>query len=195
MTKSPHPHHTSSADGGVERLIFIRHGEKPDQGLGMLTTKGLNRALKLPAFFAANYPAPDYIFAPNPSVALTEIHGDGQRYDCVRPLLTIGPTAVQLGMPVNTQLPCNDPGRLADTVLEPQYHNATIYFAWEHIDLVEFAKVLLKRFGNTDKVPEWDNSDFDTVFVFTIDWGEPPRLTFEVSSQNLGPIAEAWPHS
>lgn len=100
-------------DRSVETLVLVRHAEKPAEGLGLLTCKGLNRALLLPDFFASNFERPDHIFAPNPAVKVTEIHGNGQRYDYVRPLLTIGPTAVRFGVPISTQLPFNDPGLLA----------------------------------------------------------------------------------
>ena len=89
----------------LETIVIVRHGEKPAAGLGLLTCKGLNRALLLPGYFARNFPEPDFIFAPDPSVKATEIHGDGQRYDYVRPLLTIGPTAISMGIPINTQFP------------------------------------------------------------------------------------------
>src|SRR3974390_2556850 len=49
---------------GIETVVLIRHGEKPVNGLGLLTCKGLNRALLLPDFFAANFNRPDHIFAP-----------------------------------------------------------------------------------------------------------------------------------
>jgi len=184
---------TAEPAGVVETLVFIRHGEKPKQGLGLLTCKGLNRALKLPQYFAANFPAPDYIFAPDPSVKVTEIHGDGQRYDYVRPLLTIGPTAVKLGVPVNTQLPFNDPGLLADTLMDPKYHGATVYIVWEHLNIVTFAEILLNRFHKADPVPAWSNGDYDTVFVFTIQWNEPNSLRFDVRNEGLENIGEACP--
>jgi hypothetical protein len=177
----------------LQTLVFVRHGEKPAQGLGLLTCRGLNRALKLPDYFAAHFPPPDHIFAPNPSVKVTEIHGDGQRYDCIRPLLTIAPTAVRFGVPIDTQLPYNDPGLLADTILSPRYRAATIYFGWEHIDLVEFTRVMFDRFGKDEPVPHWPNTDFETVFVFTIRWGATPTLEFEVQKEELGPISDAWP--
>jgi len=177
----------------TETIVVLRHGEKPPQGLGSLTCKGLNRALKLPAFFAANFARPDYIFAPNPSVRVTEVHGDGNRYDYVRPLLTIGPTAIQLGVPINTQIAYNDPGLLAKTLLEPQYHGATVFVAWEHAMIVEFTKILLGQFGDASKIPEWGNSDYETVFVFTIGWSEPNSLKFDVRSENLGPIGDRCP--
>jgi len=177
----------------IETLVFVRHGEKPKSGLGLLTCKGLNRSLKLPQFFAANFPPPDYIFAPDPSVKVTEIHGDGQRYDYVRPLLTIGPTAVRTGVPVNTQLPFNDPGLLADTLMDPKYRGATVYVAWEHLNIVTFAEILLNRFHDASPVPDWPNTDYDKVFVFTIDWSGTPGLKFEVRSENLEGIGESCP--
>jgi hypothetical protein len=177
----------------VETLVFVRHGEKPKPGLGLLTCKGLNRSLKLPQFFAANFPPPDYIFAPDPSVKVTEIHGDGQRYDYVRPILTIGPTAVRMGVPINTQLPFNDPGLLADTLMEPRYHDATIYVAWEHLNIVTFAEILLNRFHDESAVPDWPNSDYDKVFVFRIDWSATPALKFDVRSESLDGIGESCP--
>ena len=179
----------------METLVLVRHAEKPAEGLGLLTCKGLNRALLLPDFFAANFERPDHIFAPNPAVKVTEIHGNGQRYEYVRPLLTIGPTAVRFGVPINTQLPFNDPGLLADTLLDPQYHDVTIYVAWEHSSLVAFAEIVLKRFNDLAPVPQWPNSDYDTVYVIRIDWGKVPKLKFEVRSENLGPISEDCPRA
>jgi hypothetical protein len=180
----------------VETLALVRHAEKPAEGLGLLTCKGLNRALLLPDFFAANFKRPDHIFAPNPAVKVTEIHGNGQRYDYVRPLLTISPTAVRFGVPINTQLPFNDPGLLADTLLDPQYHNDTIYVAWEHSSLVSFAEIVLTRFHDPTAVPPWSNSDYETLYVFRINWGNKvPTLKFEVRSENLGPISENCPQA
>ena len=40
---------------------------------------------------------------------------------------------------------------------------------------------------------EWPNTDFETVFVFTICWGATPTLEFEVQKEELGPISDAWP--
>ena len=173
---------------------MIRHGEKPAKGLGLLTCQGLNRALLLPDWFAANFPEPDYIFAPDPKVQATELHGDGRRYDYVRPLLTIGPTAVRLGVPINTQLPFNDPGLLADALTDARYHSAVIYLAWEHTNIVEFATAMQARFGGAAAVPEWPNSDYETVFVFTLDWKvDPPEMDIAVTSQNHGAIPDACP--
>jgi hypothetical protein len=52
----------------VETIAFVRHGEKPEQGLGQLNCQGLNRALALPRVIASNLGTPNFIFAPDPSV-------------------------------------------------------------------------------------------------------------------------------
>ena len=48
----------------VETIVFVRHGEKPEAGLGQLSCQGLNRALALPAVIRAKFGRPDAIFAP-----------------------------------------------------------------------------------------------------------------------------------
>ena len=178
----------------VETIVIVRHGEKPAAGLGLLTCKGLNRALQLPGYFARNFPGPDFIFAPDPSVKTTEIHGDGQRYDYVRPLLTIGPTAISTGVPINTQFPYNDPGLLADELLSEKYWNSTVYVAWEHLNIVILAEVIVNRLDVSTAVPEWDNSNYDTVFVFTIRRSATTTETTLVSlAEDLGPLSDECP--
>jgi hypothetical protein len=181
------------AKGPVETIVVVRHGEKPKAGLGQLTCQGLNRALMLPTWFAAHFPPPDAIFAPDPSKKVTEWHGDLHAYDYVRPLLTIGPTAIRAGLPIDTQIPYDEPGRLADVLTESRYHHATVYVAWEHGNILSFAKILLARFGSDAEVPKWPNSDYDTAFVFTIDWSGPRTLKFDVTSESLGTIPEMCP--
>ena len=82
---------------------MVRHGEKPPTGVGQLTCMGLNRALALAPLLIGRYGKPDFIYAPDPAVQIQE-HGRGPMYSYVRPLATIEPTAIRLGMPVNTQI-------------------------------------------------------------------------------------------
>lgn len=183
-----------ATDERAEQLIVVvRHGEKPAAGLGQLTCKGLQRALRLPDWMAANFPEPDAIFAPDPSIKVTEIHGDGQRYDYVRPLITIAPTAIARGLPVNTQLPFYDPGLLADTLLAPEYRDQVIYVAWEHLQIMNFSQVVLRRLRSESEVPEWSNADYDTVFAFYIDWSDVPTIRFEVKQQSYSALPENCP--
>lgn len=177
----------------TERIVLLRHGEKPAQGLGQLTCKGLNRALLLPAYLGKEFPRPSAIFVPDPSAKACELHGDGQCYDYVRPLATIEPTAVRLGMPVDTQIAYTDIGRLADTLLAPQYRTATVYVVWEHLEIVRFTELVLRRLGSAAAVPDWTNGDYDTIFELVVSWKEPPTVKLEVHRETLGEISDSCP--
>jgi hypothetical protein len=79
------------SDDAVETIVLVRHGEKPDKGLGQLDCQGLNRALALTPVIAKTFGRPSAIFAPDPS---RQKQDDGAPYDYVRPLATIEPTAI-----------------------------------------------------------------------------------------------------
>jgi hypothetical protein len=85
----------------TETIVFVRHGEKPNGGLGQLNCRGLNRSLALPAVIAKTFGRPSAIFAPNPA---DQKNDDGEPYDYVRPLATIEPTAISLGLPVHASI-------------------------------------------------------------------------------------------
>jgi hypothetical protein len=78
-----------------ETIVFIRHGEKPQKEFGQLSCQGLNRALALPEVLVSKFGQPDYVFAPAPSRQTTETR---EEYSYVRPLATIEPTAIRLGL-------------------------------------------------------------------------------------------------
>ena len=82
-----------------QTIVFVRHGEKPPEGLGQIDCQGLNRALALPQVLAKQYGKPDVIFAPDPR---QRVRDQGQQYNYIRPLATIEPTAIRFGKPVQT---------------------------------------------------------------------------------------------
>lgn len=181
------------ADKGTETIVIVRHGEKPKDGLGQLSVVGLKRSLLLPYFFKRNFGRADYIFAPNPAVKHFENHGDKKWYCYVRPLATIEPTAITLGLPVDTTLGLDAVEPLVDKLLEPKYHDSTIYIAWEHSRIEDIADALIKKMHATGVVvPKWHGSDFNMVFVFKIDWDKPVgrQLLFKVMSENLHNLSE-----
>ena len=179
----------------IEKIVVIRHAEKPPAGLGQLTCQGLNRALKLPQYLINQFPHPSFIFAPNPSVKITERHGDGKAYSYIRPLATIEPTGIQLGLPVNTQIGYNQIHQLMTTLLKKHYHGSTIYVAWEHVLITKFAQQLLKKFNNHSTVPPWPNKNYDMVFVFTIDWNkQPATLNFYVTQEGIKNLSNVCPN-
>ncbi|MGP8175577.1 MAG: histidine phosphatase family protein [Terracidiphilus sp.] len=175
---------TPQANG--ETIVLVRHGEKPAGGLGQLTCKGLNRSLALPSLLISRYGKPDYIFAPNPSMQVN----DGHLYSYLRPLATIEPTAIRLGMPVNTQIGYTRVLRLQLELLKPTYAHKLIFVAWEHIKLYEFAKLMLLSYGTGSKhVDPWPDSDYETIYVFHITpTGKDgaPRATLEIQKEDLG---------
>jgi hypothetical protein len=172
-----------------ETIVLVRHGEKPEGGLGQLTCKGLNRSLALPSLLIGRYGKPDFIYAPSPA----EQVNDGQAlpaYSYLRPLATIEPTAIRLGMPVNAQIGYLHIAELQKELLQPAYAHSLIFVAWEHIKLYEFAKQMLQSYGtNPAQVPDWPNSDYETIYIFHITRSAKngaPRATLEIQKEDLG---------
>jgi hypothetical protein len=179
--QTPHP--------GGETIVMIRHGEKPPAGLGQLTCRGLNRALALPTLLIARYGKPDAIYAPDPADEIQE-GNKGPHYSYVRPLATIEPTAIRLGMPVNTQIGYDQIGELQQALLQPAYAHSLIFVAWEHDNLYRFAKQLLQDYGNgASLLPPWPGWDYGTIYVFHVtrpESGGKPHVTLSIQQENLG---------
>jgi hypothetical protein len=146
-----------------ETIVLIRHGEKPVDGLGQLNCQGLNRSLALPRVLIAKFGKPAFIFAPNPK---QQVNDKGRFYDYVRPLATIEPTAIQLGLPVNTQFGFRDIEGLRKELMRPEYQGALVFVAWEHGLLASLVKDLVAQgSGDPSVVPAWEHDDFDGIYV------------------------------
>jgi len=98
---------------GVQTLVFLRHGEKPAGGLGQLNCQGLNRAMNLATVLPEKFGKANFVFAPNPTRNVEEGEKDNS-YSYIRPLMTISPSAIKLGLPVNIKFSANDTSALAD---------------------------------------------------------------------------------
>lgn len=169
----------------TETLVIFRHGEKPAKGLGQLTCRGLNRALALPAVLETKFGRPDYLFAPDPAVQVRDgLFGD---YSYVRPLATLEPTAIRLGMNVNAQIGYTQIDKLEAELTQPKYASAKIFVAWEHWYEERFAKHLLSRFGgDPSRVPSWSNSDYDMIYVVRLTRaGGKTTATFTLDHEGL----------
>jgi hypothetical protein len=174
----------------VETLVCVRHGEKPSDGLGQLTCRGLNRALALPKVLLGKFPAPQFVFAPNPTEK-----SEGGKYNYVRPLMTIEPTAIRCGLPVNTDIGAKEINVLETELQKESYRNATVYIAWEHSLLDDFAKDMVKSHGgDASQVPAWASSDFDTIFVIKItrDHGHE-SVVFATDHEGLNNLSDDCP--
>lgn len=168
-----------------ETIIALRHAEKPAAGLGQLTCKGLNRALALPGVLIPRFGKPDAIYAPDPAVEVSD--RSNTLYSYVRPLITIEPTAIRLGMPVNAQIGYNDIAKLQAELTAPAYANAKIFVSWEHGFLNRFAQQMLSSFGgNPSAVPDWPNDDYDRIYIFTIRHNDgKASLQFKIEHEGL----------
>lgn len=156
-----------AAQPATETLVFVRHGEKPAGGLGQLTCQGLNRALALPGVLAAKFGNPDYLFAPN--TTKTRVRDPDGTFDYIRPLATIEPTAIRLGMPVNTTFGFAQIDDLQSELLSGTYRNSLVFVAWEHVKLEAAVKNILDAAnGNSSVVPHWSGKDYDSIYIVTI---------------------------
>jgi hypothetical protein len=183
----------SSVNSGQteETIVCIRHGEKPSGGLGQLTCQGLNRALALPDVLLEKYGTPRFIFAPNPGQK-----ADGTNdYYYVRPLMTIEPTAIRCGLPINLKFGYRDIKGLEEELRKPEYQNETIFVAWEHGSLDDFAKDLLQTSaGNPAQVPPWPGGDYDTIFLFKIKRSAGQEsVVFSVDHERLNNLSTNYP--
>jgi len=174
-----------------QTIVFMRHGEKPTGGYGQITCQGLNRALALPPVLAAKYGTPNYLYAPNPAVKISDSAGS---FYYVRPLATIEPTAVRLGMNVNTRYGYNDITSLQTALITPTKANTTIFVAWEHLMLQKVVQNIINSYGGGVTVPAWASGDYDSLYVLHVDYvGTAINATFHRDYEGLNGLSTTCP--
>jgi hypothetical protein len=146
----------------TETIVVLRHGEKPSGGYGQITCQGLQRALALPPVLTGLFGTPQHIFAPSPTPQVVDTAGS---FYYVRPLATIEPTAVRLGLPVNTQYGFTDIIGLQNELLSSAYASATVFVAWEHLEAQQFVQNIMNLYGGGVTVPAWASDDYDSLYV------------------------------
>ena len=146
----------------TETLVFFRHGEKPSGGYGQLTCQGLQRALALPPVLTTRYGSAHYVFAPNPAVMMTDAAGS---FYYVRPLATVEPTAIRLGLPVNVRYGYNDLAGIEGELTGSRYASATVFIVWEHQYLVTIVQDIMNKYNSGVTVPAWTSGDYDSLYV------------------------------
>jgi hypothetical protein len=168
----------------TETIVLIRHGEKPPAGLGQLDCQGLNRALALPAVIQRDFGRPDAIYAPDPSEAKPDL---GHPFDYVRPLATVEPTAIVMGLPVHASIGGTHIDELQHALELPGYRSSLVLVAWEHAEIVKLVRKLLSQYGgDAASVPDWKGSDFDSIYVIRLTWtGASATVSFERRAQHL----------
>ncbi|HHQ6566514.1 TPA: histidine phosphatase family protein [Serratia fonticola] len=170
-----------------QTLVFVRHGEKPDNNSGQLTCKGFNRALALPEVLISRFGKPEAIYAAGPK--------KNKLGSSMRALTTITPTAIRLSLPVNIQYHADDIADLQTALLDDRFRNAVVYVSWEHHNLVQVVKnIITAEGGDPQLAAKWPGSDFDGIYVVTIDHDAPAnKIRFERQTEGLNNVADTCP--
>jgi hypothetical protein len=181
----------SSSARAEETIVFMRHGEKPSGGLGQLTCQGLNRALALPGVLIGRYGTPDWVYAPNPAVKISDPAGS---FFYVRPLATIEPTAIRAGRSVNTNYGYNNISGLQSVLIKSSKANDTLFVAWEHAYLVKIVQSIMNAYGGGAAVPAWQTGDYDTLYVVRVNYtSSGPSARLEIDKEGLNGLSTSCP--
>jgi len=181
---------TKASDAKVETIIFIRHAEKPEAGLGQINCRGLNRALALPAVLTSKFGKLDQIYAPDPT---GKVHDPAGAFDYLRPLATIEPTAIQLGMPVSCDYHYDQIKDLETELLSPERLGQVILVVWEHRFLNQMVKDLVQlKGGDPKQVPDWPGSEYDRIDILRIPAENGP-IAFAQDHENLNHLSDNCP--
>jgi hypothetical protein len=196
--KAPSHQVSAASANSSETIVVMRHGEKAVGGLGQLSCTGLNRSLALPKVLIGRFGRATAIFSPSPAAQMRESRLTGDSYSYVRPLATIEPTAIQLGLPVDTQLPFKDIAGLQNAVTAPAYANSTVFIAWEHKYAYDFARQMLRTYGlDRSQVPAWPSDNYEMLYVFHVTrtaGSTQPVMTFAVQQEGLeGTLSSTCP--
>eukprot|EP00906_Rhabdomonas_costata_P029964 RCo042321 len=167
-------HAPPSAAGGASRrfIVVLRHGEKPvDNTTNSLSPLGLARSEWMVRW--ADTELPEWVDGVRVTAVVTALPWLTGEH--VRPLQTVTPLSVALGLPI---LLADNPGMAASIALSTTAkNNSCALVCWQHEDM----QLLLQAMGHT--VPEWDDLDFDLVYLLN------------VSSGNLQARSLRWEHS
>jgi len=175
-----------------QTIVFFRHGEKPAAGLGNLTCQGFNRALALPTVLLSRYGTPDFLYAPNPNVKISD---PGGSYYYVRPLATIEPVAVRTGISINTKYGYTEIAGLQSLLIQSAKADTTIFIAWEHAYLQRVVQNIMNAYGGGTVVPAWVTGDYDSLYVLHVTYAGgtiSARFTLEKEGLNGQPTTCAF---
>ncbi len=139
----------SSPDDNL-KVVIIRHGEKPKDG-DNLSCQGQNRALQLVAVLHEKLNLLDYIYVP----ALKS--DDSTKHS--RMFQTISPFAIKYNVPINSKYSADENEKIAKSMFKK---TGTVLMVWEHTAIQQLANTL-----GVDSPPQWDDADFDGIWVIS----------------------------
>jgi hypothetical protein len=136
------------------KLVFIRHGERPDDG-DNLNCQGLNRSMLLPAVLMKKFGKPANIYVPALNL--------GKKTKRTRMLQTITPFVAKYNLSINSAYDEEDYKHVSKALLQ---ENGTVFIVWEHNNLAP----LLTYLG-VKNAPDWGGKDFDSIWIVTFPKG------------------------
>ena len=148
-------------------VVIIRHGEKPKDG-DNLSCQGQNRALQLAAVLHAKLNIPGYIYVP----ALKS--DDSTKHS--RMFQTISPFAIKYNVQINSKYSADENEKIAKSVFKK---TGTVLMVWEHSAIQQLANTL-----GVDNPPEWDDADFDGMWMISYHDG---KATLTMDREGLNP--------
>ena len=140
------------AQSKTVRLVFIRHGERPEDG-NNLNCQGLNRSMQLPAVLTKKFGKPNSIYVPALKL--------GTATKRARMFQTITPLAAKYNLNVNSEFEETDYKHIGKALLK---ESGTVFIVWEHNTIVP----ILDELGVNTKSLNWPGNDFDSIWVVTV---------------------------
>jgi hypothetical protein len=149
--------------------------------------------LALPRVLISKFGRPNFLFAPATTRLSKFEGGAGPNY--LRPLATIEPTAIQLGMPVNTDFGYSSIDGLQSELTQQKYQKALIFVVWEHHELAKLVRQLVSEFhGDPSQVPDWKGNDFDSLYIVRITGpGTARSVSFTQDHEGLSNLSSDCP--
>lgn len=155
---------TSCGFAAPQTVYIIRHADKLSQAEPgpSLSAKGELRAIKFAYYFLNQFGEPDFL------IAAAANHNTGNS-SSQRTLETLAPLANILAerhpetdIPILHSYISDDYDKLVKHLLEDKkYDGKKVLICWHHGSINK----MINGFGYKDNLPEWDNNDFDSVYV------------------------------
>jgi hypothetical protein len=152
------------------KVVIIRHGEKPKDG-DNLSCQGQNRALQLANVLHQKFSIPDTIYIPALKSDSFTKHS--------RMFQTISPFAIKYNLPINSKYNADENEKIAKSVFKRE---GIVLMVWEHSAINSLTATL-----GVDDTPQWDNSDFDSIWIINYQDG---KAKLSVDKEGINPSEE-----
>ena len=175
--------HKHFLDSIEKTIVVIRHGEKNFPAHGGLSCKGLNRALALPKLLLKRYGNINGIYAPKP-IFIHDINDDDYKSWYLRPIITIDPLAIQLNKPVEINFNFNTTYGNESLATKLNNNPPGVYVvSWEHDHIPILIHYIMKHYKQNIDIQNWNNLDFDRIYVIRI--FKNGKVSLNVEKENL----------